>query len=108
MAMTREQQKAESDRIMAKMGPLVGEELETYKLLMKEPGNYRVPGDSRECGRCGAKFQDTLDGKGQVVVAALEKFSDHQARHNPSGDRWAEAHQRIVAGKEAAKTKSDT
>ena len=103
MAMSKEEQKAASDRIMAKIGPLEGVELETYNLLVKKPGDYRVPGESRECGVCGARFEDTLSPKGDVLVPALEKFSDHQAEHNPTPGQWAEAHSRILAGNERAK-----
>lgn len=103
MAMTKEQQKAASDRIMAKLGPLVGEELETYNLLIKRPEDYVPPSDKRVCGRCGAEFRDTVDAKGNVVVSMLEKFSDHTAEHNPPPAQWSEANKRIEAQKQAAK-----
>ena len=60
MAMSREDQKAASDRIMAKLGPLTGVELETYEMLMKRPEDYLPPREKRVCGRCGAGFRDTL------------------------------------------------
>jgi hypothetical protein len=101
MAMTKAEQKAASDRIMAKLGPLNEEERQTYEMLMKRPEDYQPPREKRVCGRCGAEFRDEVNQKGEVVVSALEKFSDHQAEHNPSPAQWAEAHRRISAAKQA-------
>ena len=70
---------------------------------MRRPEDYPRPGDKRECGVCGATFRNTENAKGEVLVSALEKFSDHQAIHNPSPAQWAEAHKRIQAGKESEK-----
>lgn len=102
MAMSKEQQREAARRIMAKE-PLTDEEQVTYDLLTRTPEQYRVPGEDRECGVCGAVFGDTKDAKGLVVRTALEKFSDHTAEHNPSPEQWGTAHERIMAGKERAK-----
>lgn len=104
MAMGKVEQKAASDRIMEKLGPLKGEELETYNLLRKKPEDYTVPGEGRVCGVCGAEFQEVPAGREGPGRSALEQFSDHQSEHNPSPVRWAEAHKKIMAGKEAAKS----
>jgi len=101
MAMTKAEQKAASDRIMAKLGPLTEEEQEIYERSIKRPEDYIVPtAESRVCGYCGAKFDD-LPGK-----PALEQFSNHQASHNPSPAQWTEAHNRIQKGRESAKGRS--
>jgi hypothetical protein len=100
--MNKADQKAASDRIMAKE-PLTAGERQTFNLLAKKPGEYDCPGDKRVCGVCGAEFRDRVDGKGVVVKSALEKFSDHQAEHNPSPGQWAEAHRLIQLGKESEK-----
>jgi hypothetical protein len=71
-------------------------EAEDY--MPPEPGNGR-----RVCGVCGEIFESTLSPRGEVMVAALEKFSDHQTEHNPSPGQWAEAHSRIQQGKEQSK-----
>ena len=102
MAMSKAEQKAASDRIMAKE-PLTSEERETFEMLTRRPQDYRVPGESRVCGQCGAEFEDVPEVRGQVAVSALQQFTDHQASHNPSPAQWAEAHKRIEAGKERAK-----
>ena len=100
MAMTKEEQKAASDRIMAKLGPLTKEEREIYERSIRKPEEYKVPKEKRVCGYCGAKFDD-LPGK-----PALEQFSDHQARHNPNPAEWTEAYNRIRKSKESAKDHS--
>jgi hypothetical protein len=105
MAMSKEEQKAASDRIMAKH-PLTPEEQRRYKMLTKVPEEYDVPGEKRVCGVCGAVFRDTVNHKGEVEVAMLDKFADHQASHNPSPDQWKTAHERIQQGKEAAKSRT--
>lgn len=106
MAMTKEEQKAASDRIMAKLGPMDSYEQQTYELLTRRPEGYMPPepGNGRRvCGVCGEIFESTLSPRGEVMVAALEKFSDHQTEHNPSPGQWAEAHSRIQQGKEQSK-----
>jgi len=101
VAMTKEEQKAASDRIMAKLGPLNKEEKQIYDRAVKRVEDYVRPGaTSRTCGYCGAKFED-LPGK-----PALEQFSDHQAKHNPSPAEWTEAHKRIQDARESAKGRS--
>jgi hypothetical protein len=102
MAMSKEEQKAASDRILAKE-PLTAEERRTFEMLTRRPEDYRVPGEVRECGVCGAKFETILATKESPEVTALQQFSDHLAFHNPSPAHWAEAHKRIQAGKESAK-----
>jgi hypothetical protein len=97
MAMTKEQQKEASDRIMGKF-PLTEEERRTYEYLTMEPP-YPQSGDKRVCGKCGASFRDDLNQKGEIVVPSLAKFTDHQAEHNPSPAQWAEAHNRIQLAK---------
>jgi hypothetical protein len=106
MAMSKEEQKAASDRIMAKLGPMTPEEQAMYELLTKRPEDYMPPNPKtgeRACGVCGEVFENTLSPKGDVLVSALEKFSDHQTEHNPNPAQWAEAHSRIQAGKEQSK-----
>lgn len=103
MAMTVEQQKEAARRILEKE-PLTAEEQQTFELLVKRPGDYRVPGEKRVCGVCGARFGDKVDAKGVVEVSALQKFSDHMAEHNPSPARWATAHQRIEESRPAKGT----
>lgn len=102
MAMTKAEQSAAARRIMGK-SPMTAEEKVTFDLLSKKPEDYRVPGEGRECGICGEKFQDKVDSKGNLLESALAQFSDHQAFHNPTADKWATAHDRIQAGKEKAK-----
>jgi len=75
MAMTKEEQKAAADRIMAKLGPLTAEEREIYDLLAMKVGEYPKPGERR---------------KGPP---------------NPSPAQWTEAYEKIQAGKERAKGK---
>ena len=105
MAMTKEQQKAASDRIMAKMGPMTPFEAETYrKLTMKPP--YPQTGEVRRCWECGAEFQEIPATKEKQAVTALEQFVTHTSVHNPSPAAWTEAHSRIQAGKESAKDRS--
>lgn len=102
MAMSREDQKAASDRIMAK-NPLTEDEMRLLKMRTRLPGEYEPPKGVRVCATCGAEFQDEVDGKGIVLKPALAQFSDHLASHNPSPAQWAEAHSRIEAGKESSK-----
>ena len=102
MAMSKEQQREAARRIIEKE-PLTEEEEQIREMLSKTPEQYRVPTNVRECGMCGAQFRDTVDGKGNVLLTALAKFTDHQAEHNPAPGPWAEAHKRIEAGKERAK-----
>ena len=102
MAMSKEQQREAARRIIEKE-PLTEEEEQIREMLSKTPEQYRVPTNVRECGNCGAEFQDETDAKGVVVKSALEQFSDHQSSHNPSPGQWAEAHKRIEAGKEKLK-----
>jgi hypothetical protein len=106
MAMSKEEQKAASDRIMKKLGPLEGVELETYEMLVRKPEDYRYPGEKRVCGRCGAEFTDVGASRDNPARTALEQFSDHQSEHNATPGQWSEAHKRIQAGKEAAKSAS--
>src|SRR5271156_2911520 len=105
MAMSKAEQKAASDRIMGKLGPLTGKEVESYELLTKDPENYVPPNGEtgeRKCGRCGAVFQDQPETKSRVAVSALGQFSDHQAEHNPSPAQWATAHRKIQDSKRPA------
>lgn len=102
MAMSKEDQKAASDRIMAKE-PLTPEELKTYEYLMLKPP-YGGSGDRRVCRVCGAVFSETPATKDSPAVSALEKFADHSTIHQPSGPQWTEAYNRILAAKEAAKS----
>lgn len=103
MAMSKEDQKAASDRIMAKLGPMTPFEQRTYELLTMKPGKYPVPGEKRVCGECGAEFREIPATKEKAAISALEQFSDHTAEHNPSPAEWAEAHKRIEAGKASLK-----
>lgn len=105
MAMTKEQQKEASRRILEKE-PLTEEERELLRFRTMTPEQYPRPGESRACGICGARFRDTLNQKGEIVTSMLEKFSDHQASHNPSPEQWKTAHERIQQGKEAAKSRT--
>jgi len=100
--MSRDQQKAASERIMAKF-PLTGEEYVGYQKLTMKPEEYGVPGESRVCGDCGALFQDIPGNKETPMVTALQQFADHTAVHNPSPAQWAEAHKRIEFGKASLK-----
>jgi hypothetical protein len=106
MAMTAEQQKAASDRIMRKMGPLDAQEKATYEMLTRRPEDYMPPDPQtgeRTCAVCGEVFENTLSPKGEILVAALEKFSDHLTVHNPSPAQWGQAHHLIQRGKERSK-----
>lgn len=102
MAMSREDQKAASDRIMAKE-PLTAEERATYEYLMLKPP-YGGSGDTRVCRKCGAVFQEVAGTKERPAVTALEQFADHSTIHQPSPAQWVEAHNRIQEAKETAKS----
>jgi hypothetical protein len=106
MGMTKEEQRAAAARILAKE-PLTPEEAKLAELYKRVPGSYVPPDkeETRTCGICGAKFRDTEE-KGKVTVTALEKFTDHIAEHNPTPDKWTEAHKRIQAGKEWEKERN--
>lgn len=47
----------------------------------------------RRCLQCGAVFE------GDENESALVKFSDHLVVHQPSPKQWAEAYEKIQAGK---------
>lgn len=100
--MSREDQRAAAERILAKE-PLTEQERQVAEMLSKRPGEYRLPGEDRECGICKEVFRDKVDGKGNVLETAMQQFSDHQSFHNPTADRWAVAHERIQSGKEKVK-----
>jgi hypothetical protein len=101
VAMSKEEQKAASDRIMKKLGPFTAEEQEIYDRSVKGIEDYVAPTSaSRTCGYCGAEFQD------KPGSAALAEFADHVASHNPSPAQWTEAHERIVKSRESAKGRS--
>ena len=102
MALSQEQQKAASDRIMAKLGPMTPFEAETYRKLTAVPP-YPVVGEVRRCGECGAEFQEIEGTKDRQAVTALEQFSDHASSHNPSPAQWSEANKRIESARESAK-----
>jgi len=101
MAMSAADQKAASDRIMAKE-PLTAEERKTYERLMREPP-YGSVGEQRECRECGAVFQEIPATKELKAVSALEQFAEHTASHNPSPSEWTTAYNRIQEAKERAK-----
>jgi hypothetical protein len=106
MAMSKSEQKAASDRIMAKLGPMTPEEQATYGLLTKTQDEYIPPDPNsglRKCVVCSGEFLDDRDGKGNLVRSALDKYAEHSAIHNPSPGQWGEAHRRIQAGKERSK-----
>jgi len=99
MGMSQVEQRAAAERILKKH-PLTEEEAARYRMLTKTPEQYDVPNKQRVCGNCGARFEDTLDGKGNVQVSALEKFADHQTEHNATGAQWTEAYNRIREAKQ--------
>lgn len=108
MAMSKADQKAASDRIMAKY-PMTTEERQTYEMLMKKPEDYVLPDPEsgiRVCGVCGAEFQGKGETKQGREMSALEEFSNHTASHNPSPAQWTEAHRKIQDGKEQSKRES--
>jgi hypothetical protein len=105
MAMSREDQKGPSGRIIAKH-PLTEEERRIYERNKRSPDDYVQPADTRICAECGARFTDTMNSKGEVLVSMLEKFSIHQASHNPSPAQWSEAHKRIQDGRASQKDHS--
>lgn len=105
MALSKEEQKAASDRIMAKE-PLTAEERQLYEILTRTPEQYLPPDPEtgeRVCGICGEVFNRIPGTKESPEIPALEQFSDHQAEHSPSAGQWVEAHRRIQAGKERQK-----
>ena len=102
MAMTKEQQKAASDRIMAKLGPLTEEEQVSYRRYALKPP-YPETGEIRTCGICGAKFATIPAMKDHLEVTVLQQFSDHTAIHNPTPAQWTTAYERIQEGKERLK-----
>jgi hypothetical protein len=72
------------------------------------PGRLHVqPADKRQ-GVRGVRDEvpDTMNSKGEVLVSMLEKFSIHQASHNPSPAQWSEAHKRIQDGRASQKDHS--
>jgi hypothetical protein len=104
MAMTKAEQKAASDRIMAKSGPLTEEEQIIYRSLSKDPRDYPVSAAKTHiCASCGAKFEEIPETKERARITALEQFSDHVAVHNPSPAQWTEAYRKIEEGRERAK-----
>jgi hypothetical protein len=67
-------------------------------------GKLRNLSEHRTCQDCGAEFRTIPASKdGQQEQSALMQFSDHLTTHQPTGDQWATAHERIQAGKESAK-----
>lgn len=108
MGMTKEQQKAASDRIMEKMGPLTDDERKTYDRLVMKPEDYpKSDKDYRECQECGAQFETVRIGKPDELTA-FQQWSDHLTNHNPSGRQWSEAHKRIQDAKEVKKSDQST
>lgn len=104
--LTKEQQKAASDRIMAKLGPLDAQEQVTYDLLTRRVEDYLPPdpeSGERTCGICGEMFAEIPATRETAKVTALEQHSDHMAEHNPSAAQWGEAHRRIQRGRELSK-----
>lgn len=98
MAMTKEEQRAAADRIMAQY-PMTEEEKATYARLCTMPEDYPEAGrDLRVCQECGEVFE-TKQRQGQEELSAMQQFSDHSTVHNYSPAQWAEAHRRIVAAK---------
>lgn len=105
MAMTKVEQKAASDRIMAKLGPFTPEEQAVYDKYMMEPEDYpKADKDHRVCQECGQEFKTEVR-KGQEELTATQQFVDHMGTHQPTMGQWATAHQRIQAGKESAKNR---
>lgn len=51
----------------------------------------------RKCLLCGAEFETTKEH------TALEQFADHATIHNPTPTQWANAYEKIQAGKERQK-----
>jgi hypothetical protein len=54
----------------------------------------------RKCLECGAEFESN------EKESALVQFADHSTIHNPTPEQWAEAYERIQAGKERVKERS--
>ena len=89
---------------MAKLEPLTKEEQVIYRSLSKDPATYPMPiPGMHECVTCGAKFYEIPATKERQAISALEQFSDHVAKHNPSPAQWTEAYRRMQKAKEQAK-----
>ena len=88
--MTKEQQKAASDRILAKF-PMTESEKRVQRILETSPDEY--PKDSRICPYCPVVFQRH----------EFEEHAQHLASHGASPAQWAEANKRIEKAKEGAK-----
>jgi hypothetical protein len=98
MAMSKEDQKAASDRIMAKVRPFTPEEQATYNRLTTPVEEYPTADrDYRVCQDCGAEFR-TESEKGVEGLSAMQQFSDHTTKHNPNPAQWVTAHNRIRMG----------
>jgi hypothetical protein len=99
MAMTKAEQYAASQRILAKE-PLTEEELAILHRNTRVPPyieDVKELAEHRECKVCGAEF---FSGK---EAMALEQYADHSSEHNPTPGQWAEAHRSIQRGKERKK-----
>jgi hypothetical protein len=90
MAMTREEQRAAAERILAKF-PMTEEEKRRQRFLETDPEAY--PKDKRVCPVCPKEF-----GKDDI-----NEYSEHVARHSPTMGQWKEAHEKIESGKARAK-----
>lgn len=53
----------------------------------------------RVCKECGPGFEVRKE------ESVLKQFSNHTIIHNPKPEAWVEAHRRIEAGKERAKSR---
>jgi hypothetical protein len=105
MAMSKEDQKAASDRIMAKLSPLHGMELESYRRLTTPVEEYPSGDrDYRVCQECGEEIKTLQGPKDSEGLSAFQQFSDHTTKHNPSPAQWAVAHQRIRQAMDIRKT----
>jgi len=91
MAMSKQEQKAAAERIMAKSGPLTLEELGIKRQLEVSPPYQRY----RVCLICDMVFEPE----------EIREHVEHMASHQPSAGQWVEAHRRIEAGKDRAKEK---
>ena len=108
MGMSREEQRAAAERILAKE-PLTEEEREWAEFYKRAPGSYVVPTSEgiRTCGVCGAQFKDKplKNGNPGEIESALQQFSDHWAQeHQSTGGQWTEAYQKIQEGKSRLST----
>jgi len=89
MAMSKEQQREASKRILAKE-PMTEYELKRQRFLEMRPEDYPK---NRVCPDCGAEFEkEDIFG-----------HSEHMATHAPTAGQWVGAHQKIEKGKENAK-----